>query len=48
MRSEIRRVQLEAGISAILVTHDQVEAMSMSDRIAIMKEVKILQVATPT
>ena len=48
MRSEIRRVQLETGISAILVTHDQVEAMSMSDRIAIMKEGKILQVATPT
>ena len=48
MRSEIRRVQLETGISAVLVTHDQVEAMSMSDRIAIMKEGKILQVATPT
>ena len=48
MRSEIRRIQLETGISAILVTHDQVEAMSMSDRIAIMKEGKILQVATPT
>ncbi|GIT08595.1 MAG: hypothetical protein CM1200mP30_22250 [Pseudomonadota bacterium] len=29
MRSEVRRVQLEMGITAILVTHDQVEAMSM-------------------
>ena len=48
MRSEIRRIQLETGISAVLVTHDQVEAMSMSDRIAIMKEGKILQVASPT
>ena len=48
MRSEIRRVQLETGISAVLVTHDQVEAMSMCDRIAIMKEGRILQVATPT
>ena len=47
MRSEIRRVQLETGISAVLVTHDQVEAMSMSDRIAIMKDGKILQVAPP-
>ena len=48
MRSEIRRVQKETGISAVLVTHDQVEAMSMSDRIAIMKDGNILQVAPPT
>ena len=48
MRSEIRRIQLETGISAVLVTHDQVEAMSMSDRIAIMREGEILQVASPT
>ena len=48
MRSEIRRIQLETGISAVLVTHYQVEAMSMSDRIAIMKEGEILQVASPT
>ena len=48
MRSEIRRIQLETRISAVLVTHDQVEAMSMSDRIAIMKEGEILQVASPT
>ncbi|WP_114009160.1 ABC transporter ATP-binding protein [Cohaesibacter intestini] len=47
MRSEIRRIQLETGISAILVTHDQVEAMSMCDRIAIMNDGKILQIATP-
>ncbi len=47
MRSEIRRVQVETGISAVLVTHDQVEAMSMSDRIAIMKDGQILQVASP-
>lgn len=48
MRSEIRRIQLETGISAILVTHDQVEAMSMCDRIAIMNEGKIIQIATPS
>lgn len=48
MRSEIRRIQLETGITAILVTHDQVEAMSMCDRIAIMKDGKIIQIDTPT
>ncbi|AJY47472.1 ABC transporter ATP-binding protein [Martelella endophytica] len=48
MRTEIRRIQLETGITAILVTHDQVEAMSMCDRVAIMNKGKILQIATPT
>jgi inositol-phosphate transport system ATP-binding protein len=48
MRSEIRRLQKETGITAILVTHDQVEAMSMCDRIAIMKEGEIVQIATPS
>jgi inositol-phosphate transport system ATP-binding protein len=48
MRSEIRRLQLETGITAILVTHDQVEAMSMCDRIAIMDAGAIIQIATPT
>jgi len=48
MRSEIRRLQLETGITSVLVTHDQVEAMSMCDRIAIMDQGKIHQVATPT
>jgi inositol-phosphate transport system ATP-binding protein len=47
MRSEIRRVQLETGITAILVTHDQVEAMSMCDRIALMKEGGIVQISKP-
>jgi inositol-phosphate transport system ATP-binding protein len=48
MRSEIRRLQLETGITAVLVTHDQVEAMSMCDRIAIMNAGEIIQIATPT
>ena len=48
MRSEIRRIQQETGITAILVTHDQVEAMSMCDRIAIMDEGKIIQFDTPS
>jgi len=47
MRSEIRRIQRETGITAVLVTHDQVEAMSMCDRIAIMDAGKILQITEP-
>ena len=47
MRSEIKRIQKETGITAILVTHDQVEAMSMCDRIALMKDGKIIQLSTP-
>ncbi len=47
MRSEIRRIQQETGITAVLVTHDQVEAMSMSDRIAIMDRGQIVQIAEP-
>jgi inositol-phosphate transport system ATP-binding protein len=47
MRSEIRRIQQASGITAVLVTHDQVEAMSMCDRIAIMNGGKIVQVDTP-
>lgn len=48
MRSEIRRIQQKTGITAVLVTHDQVEAMSMCDRIAIMNGGKIVQVDTPS
>ncbi|MBM1221445.1 ABC transporter ATP-binding protein [Ponticoccus sp. SC2-23] len=47
MRAEIRRIQRETGITAILVTHDQVEAMSMCDRIALMRDGKIVQLDTP-
>ena len=47
MRSEIRRIQRETGITAVLVTHDQVEAMSMCDRIAIMRQGRIVQIAEP-
>ncbi len=47
MRSEIRRIQQDTGITAILVTHDQVEAMSMCDRIAIMNDGKIQQISNP-
>jgi inositol-phosphate transport system ATP-binding protein len=47
MRSEIRRIQRETGITAILVTHDQVEAMSMCDRIILMDQGRIVQQGTP-
>jgi len=47
MRSEIRRIQRETGITAVLVTHDQTEAMSMCDRIAIMDAGKIVQITEP-
>jgi inositol-phosphate transport system ATP-binding protein len=48
MRSEIRRIQRETHTTAILVTHDQVEAMSMCDRIAILDKGEVIQVATPS
>ena len=47
MRTELLRLQKETGITAVIVTHDQVEAMSMSDRIAIMDDGRILQIGTP-
>jgi len=47
MRSEIRRIQQQTGITAVLVTHDQVEAMSMCDRIAIMDKGQIVQLSSP-
>jgi ABC-type sugar transport system ATPase subunit len=37
MRAEIKRLQLDLGITSIYVTHDQVEAMTMADRVAIMR-----------
>ncbi|WP_129407824.1 ABC transporter ATP-binding protein [Marinitoga lauensis] len=47
MRIEIRRIQKSLGITAIYVTHDRVEAMSLSDRIIVMKDGKIKQIGTP-
>ncbi len=47
MRSEIRRIQRQLGITMIYVTHDQVEAMTMGDRIMIVHEGKIQQVGKP-
>lgn len=47
MRGEIRRICKTSGITTIYVTHDQKEAMSIADRIAVLKEGKLLQVGTP-
>lgn len=47
MRTEIRRIQQAVGITAIYVTHDQSEAMSISDKIIIMNKGKIAQMGTP-
>lgn len=47
MRTEIRRIQQKLGITAIYVTHDQSEAMSISDQIIIMQKGVIAQIGTP-
>ncbi len=46
-REEIRRIQKETGITTVFVTHDQEEAMSISDRIVVMKEGVIQQTGKP-
>src|SRR5436305_2792319 len=48
MQIEVKRLQREYGITTILVTHDQEEALSMADRIAVMNHGFIEQVSTPT
>ncbi len=47
MRVEVRRIIVELGMTAVYVTHDQEEALSISDRVAIMDEGEILQVGAP-
>jgi spermidine/putrescine transport system ATP-binding protein len=47
MQIELKRLQTETGITFIFVTHDQEEALTMSDRIAVMNQGKILQVGSP-
>ncbi len=47
MRAEIKRLQFELGITSIYVTHDQVEAMTMADRIAVMKEGRLQAYCPP-
>jgi spermidine/putrescine transport system ATP-binding protein len=47
LREELKQLQRQTGISFIYITHDQEEALALSDRIAVMREGKILQVGTP-
>jgi putative spermidine/putrescine transport system ATP-binding protein len=47
MRNEIRDIQKRLGITAIFVTHDQVEALTMCDKVAVMNQGKLEQLGTP-
>ncbi len=47
MRIEIKRLHHRLGTTSVFVTHDQVEAMTMADRIVVMRDGRILQVGTP-
>src|SRR5687768_23991 len=47
VRSEIRALQQDLGITTVYVTHDQEEALSLSDRVAVMRDGRVQQVATP-
>ena len=47
MRSEIHRICTSIGMTTVYVTHDQKEALSIADRIAILKDGKVMQVGTP-
>ncbi len=47
MQRELKRIQQEVGITFIFVTHDQEEALTMSDKIVVMKEGEIEQIGTP-
>jgi multiple sugar transport system ATP-binding protein len=47
MRVEIKRLQREIGVTTLYVTHDQIEAMTMADLIAVMRDGRLQQLATP-
>jgi len=47
MRDEIRRIQKQQNIASLLITHDQDEALSLADRVAILREGRLVQVAEP-
>ncbi len=48
LRDEIRRIQTELGITTLFVTHDQEEALAISDRICVMSQGRVEQLGTPT
>ncbi len=47
MRAELKQIQARTGITFVYITHDQGEALTMSDRIAVMNEGRISQIGTP-
>lgn len=47
MRAELRHIQKKIGVTTVFVTHDQLEAMTMADRIIVMRDGKMLQFGTP-
>jgi putative spermidine/putrescine transport system ATP-binding protein len=47
MQIELKRIQREVGITTIFVTHDQEEALTLSDRVAVMEDGQVIQVDTP-
>jgi putative spermidine/putrescine transport system ATP-binding protein len=47
LRQEIRRIQTQLGITTVYVTHDQEEALSISDRVVVMRQAEIEQIGTP-
>jgi putative spermidine/putrescine transport system ATP-binding protein len=47
MRDEIRRIQKQQNIASLLITHDQDEALSLADRIAVLRDGRLVQVAAP-
>ncbi len=47
MRNEVRRIQRETGITAVLVTHDQEEALSLADYLTVMRDGEITQMGSP-
>ncbi|GIK76481.1 MAG: ABC transporter ATP-binding protein [Actinomycetes bacterium] len=47
MRDEVRAIILQAGVTALFVTHDQEEALSISDRVAVIRDGRIVQLGTP-
>ncbi len=47
LRDEVRRIQLQLGITTLYVTHDQEEALSVSDRVAVMSNGRVEQIGTP-
>ncbi len=48
LRDEIRRIQLEVGITTLFVTHDQEEALAIADRVGVMRDGRLEQLAPPT